>query len=430
MSPDPAASSLLSVDNPLMPRLYQAAVGALRTDYYQQQFERFDTLGKPLPSWNWAAGCCTLGWMALRGLWRHAAVYAAALLGVIVLWWALGLHQLLPLPVSLALALLLVLMAVLLPGLWGNAIYHRVVRERTMQALTQSNTLAEAMEQLQAQAPNPSRLQWATTGQIVSGLMLAAVMWSLGSAPAPRANVSPPATGLTQQDTARALAALMPAASQPAGTGEKAPLSVSETTTPVQPQIHAIESIALEMPDMPALTLAPAAPVASQAETPPLATQAIQAVTAPAPIQAAAAADPSNLGSPSVQVAESAKKSGPANSSTRKTTGTEKATATRAAKEEKTAGKRAVVAPKTSLQPGKYYLNSGIYAQPDNAKRVENQLRTAGQPVFTQTLESSKGPVTRVRVGPFNSRTQAQAAASKIQSLKLEAQLFRHAPNP
>lgn len=435
MSSDPAASSFLSADNPLMPRLYQAAVGPLRADYYQQQFERFDTLGKPLPSWNWAAGCCTLGWMALRGLWRHAAIYGAALLGVILLWWALGLHELLPRPIALALALLLGFVAVLLPGLWGNAIYHRIVRERTMQALTQSSTLAEAMEQLQAQAPNPTRLQWATTGQIVSGLLLVALLWSLGSTPAPRPSAQP-ASGLTQQDTARALAALMPAAPATAAeetlgtrTGEAAPPSTSQS--------EVIESIALDIPEMPALTVVPvaaqpAASTATEAETatPVIAALPAVAIAAGPTTPSAPAEESPEPTAPSAKVEDKPKKSKPVSTAARKTTDTEKASTSRSTtKAEKTVGKRAVTTNKTMLQSGKYYLNSGIYAQADNAKRVESQLRKAGQPVFTQTLESSKGPVTRVRVGPFNSRAQAEAAARKIHALKLEAQLFRHAPS-
>ncbi|MEG2046302.1 MAG: SPOR domain-containing protein, partial [Comamonas sp.] len=103
--------------------------------------------------------------------------------------------------------------------------------------------------------------------------------------------------------------------------------------------------------------------------------------------------------------------------------------ASKADKADKPEAKRAATAGKTALQPGKYYLNSGIYAQADNAQRVTRRLRDAGQPVFTQSLESSKGEVTRIRVGPFDSRAQAEAAASKVQGLKLEAQVFRHAPN-
>lgn len=460
MSSEHTAPPLLSADNPLMPRLYQAAIGPLQTAYYQQQFERFDALGKPLPSWNWAAGCCTLGWMALRGLWRYAAVYAGVLLAVVALWWALGLHDLLPRPAALALALLLVLLAVLLPGLGGNALYHRTVRERTMQALTQSRTLSEAMAQLETQAPTPSRLQWATTGHALTALLVAGLVWGLVSSASTTARTPRPAhTGPTQQDTARALAALSPApapADPAASTAEATPAApdatpdgtggtdgaVADTSAPSSPA-----SSAPELPSMaaPAAVSAIAASTAAAAvaETP---VTPSPATPEPAPAKAAAAAPADKPGKASKTApAEPATKSERAKDKARDKAVADKASgkADKAAqtgkaskvdksdKSEKSEPerKRAAAAGKTALQPGKYYLNSGIYAQADNAQRVTRRLREAGHPVFTQSLESSKGEVTRIRVGPFDSRAQAEAAASKIQGMKLEAQLFRHTAN-
>lgn len=476
MSSEHTAPPLLSADNPLMPRLYQAAIGPLQTAYYQQQFERFDALGKPLPSWNWAAGCCTLGWMALRGLWRYAAVYAGVLLAVVALWWALDLNQLLPRPAALALALLLVLLAVLLPGLGGNALYHRTVRERTMQALTQSRTLGEAMTQLETQAPTPSRLQWATTGHALSALLVAGLVWGLSSWSAPSARTARPAhNGPTQQDTARALAALSPAKA-PADAAASAPAAVpaaAETTPPVAESAPAATTAATttapaSTPELPsvgntapaavaaasalaassALAAAPAdsaKPAAAPAPDTPATTPPASADTAPAkPVKAdkadksdkAEKAEHASKTSRSERAKEKARDKATADKSSEKSgdksadkTSSKTDKASKADKADKPEAKRAATAGKTALQPGKYYLNSGIYAQADNAQRVTRRLRDAGQPVFTQSLESSKGEVTRIRVGPFDSRAQAEAAASKVQGLKLEAQVFRHAPN-
>lgn len=470
MSSEHTAPPLLSADNPLMPRLYQAAIGPLQTAYYQQQFERFDALGKPLPSWNWAAGCCTLGWMALRGLWRYAAVYAGVLLAVVALWWALDLNQLLPRPAALALALLLVLLAVLLPGLGGNALYHRQVRERTMQALTQSRTLGEAMTQLETQAPTPSRLQWATTGHALSALLVAGLVWGLSSWSAPSARTARPAhNGPTQQDTARALAALSPAKA-PADAAASAPAAApaateaamastdsSGTDTPATtPELPSLGSTAV-----PAAVAATAALAASSAlaaapadtakpapapETPTITPPASADTALAKPVKAdksekaekADKTEHASKTSKSERAKEKARDKAAADKSSEKSgdksadktsSKTDKASkADKADKADKPETKRAA-AGKTVLQPGKYYLNSGIYAQADNAQRVTRRLRDAGQPVFTQTLESSKGEVIRIRVGPFDSRAQAEAAASKIQGLKLEAQVFRHTPN-
>lgn len=429
MSSEHHAPPVLSADNPLMPRLYQAAIGPLQTAYYQRQFERFDALGKPLPSWNWAAGCCTLGWMALRGLWRYAAAYAGVLLAVVALWWALGLNQLLPRPAALALALLLVLLAVLLPGLGGNALYHRAVRERTMQALTRSRTLGEAMALLETQAPTPTRLQWATTGHALSALLVAGLVWGLSTLSAP---TGPVHTGPTQQDTARALAALAPT---PTADTTPAPPAAAEAA-PAAPDSPAPLS-PLEQPAQTGTPDAPAAAVATSA----LAASTVAAVTAsaaPAPAALPESAKPA----PAPEAPASAKAAStdkadhgspvPPNERTKDKAGskTDKAPSKvdKADQAEKPDSKHAT-AGKTVLQPRKYYLNSGLYAQADNAQRVTRRLREAGQPVFTQLLESRQGEVTRIRVGPFDSRAQAEAAASKIQGMKLEAQLFRHLPD-
>lgn len=73
-----------------------------------------------------------------------------------------------------------------------------------------------------------------------------------------------------------------------------------------------------------------------------------------------------------------------------------------------------------------YYINVGLFAVPDNGTNAHQKLEGAGLPVFSDRLMSKKGPLTRVRVGPFSTRGQADAAAKKIQTLKLDAIVFRH----
>lgn len=418
MATDRFSPSAFPADNPLMPRLYQAAIGPLHTAYYRQLFERFDALGKPLPSWNWAAGCCTLGWMALRGLWLPAAVYAALVLAVALLWWALGLHTVLPRPAAGALALFLVLLAVVVPGLGGNALYHRSVRARTMHALTDSTTLGQAMEQLQAKAPTPARLQWAASGQALALVLAGALVWWANSSPsassaAPRAAAA--ASGTTQEDMARALAALSPAAAPAA--------------TPAPPEVALVPETAAAAAAVTAV-VASAAPVpaAAPASAPAASEKTAAASAAPAPAALPLKAD---LPTPPAKAEKAGKST--RTEKAEKPEKREKATAAApAAKPVKTAStaktkpaaNRSAAA--TALQPGKYYLNSGIYAQSDNARRAAGRLRNEGLPVFTQTLESRKGEVTRVRVGPFDSHTQAEAAAQQAQALQLEGQVFRH----
>lgn len=73
--------------------------------------------------------------------------------------------------------------------------------------------------------------------------------------------------------------------------------------------------------------------------------------------------------------------------------------------------------------PG-FYINVGLFAVPTNGSNAVGILRNAGQPVFSDMIESKKGQLTRVRVGPFAKRAEADAAAKKIKALKLDAIVF------
>lgn len=69
-----------------MPGLYASLIGEPSRDYYLRLFERFDALGKPLPTWNLAAGLFTLPWCGLRGLWQEGGLYALAAGGTGLVW--------------------------------------------------------------------------------------------------------------------------------------------------------------------------------------------------------------------------------------------------------------------------------------------------------------------------------------------------------
>lgn len=86
------------------------------------------------------------------------------------------------------------------------------------------------------------------------------------------------------------------------------------------------------------------------------------------------------------------------------------------------------VAPKSSggdLVPG-FYINVGLFAVPTNGTNAFRTLEKAEMPVFTDVVKSKKGPLTRVRVGPYLSKVLADAAAEKIKGMRLEAVVFQH----
>lgn len=66
----------------------------------------------------------------------------------------------------------------------------------------------------------------------------------------------------------------------------------------------------------------------------------------------------------------------------------------------------------------------GAYADAAKAREVRQKLEKAGFKTYTQVIETKDGSRTRVRVGPFASRVEAEQAAAKIKALDLPASLL------
>lgn len=69
----------------------------------------------------------------------------------------------------------------------------------------------------------------------------------------------------------------------------------------------------------------------------------------------------------------------------------------------------------------RYYVNVGLFSNAGNAERAHQRLKEEGLPVTTETVSLSKGKRSRVRVGPFPNRSEAEAAAHSIRALDLDA---------
>ncbi len=72
-----------------------------------------------------------------------------------------------------------------------------------------------------------------------------------------------------------------------------------------------------------------------------------------------------------------------------------------------------------------YYINVGLFAEEANARKAQARLLNEGLPAFRQELNNAKGRRIRVRVGPYTSRAQANAAAESIRAMALEAEVFK-----
>ena len=66
----------------------------------------------------------------------------------------------------------------------------------------------------------------------------------------------------------------------------------------------------------------------------------------------------------------------------------------------------------------------GAFADADKAKEVRQKLEKAGLKTYTQVAETKDGQRTRVRIGPFTNKADAEKAASKIKSLDLPASIL------
>jgi cell division septation protein DedD len=73
-----------------------------------------------------------------------------------------------------------------------------------------------------------------------------------------------------------------------------------------------------------------------------------------------------------------------------------------------------------------FYINAGLFAVSSNGRNAYKILEDAGLPVFSDVVKSKQRTLTRVRVGPYATRAQADAAAKKIHGLKLAAIVFKH----
>jgi DedD protein len=73
---------------------------------------------------------------------------------------------------------------------------------------------------------------------------------------------------------------------------------------------------------------------------------------------------------------------------------------------------------------GRFVVQVGAFADAAKAKEARTKLERAGLKTYTQVVETKDGPRTRVRVGPFGDKAQAEASASKIKTLDLPASIL------
>ena len=69
-------------------------------------------------------------------------------------------------------------------------------------------------------------------------------------------------------------------------------------------------------------------------------------------------------------------------------------------------------------------MQVGAYADTAKAQEARRRLESAGLKTYAQVVDTKDGKRTRVRVGPFTQRTDADKAAGKIKTLDLPASVL------
>ena len=363
--------------------LYRAAIGPVSNGYYLPIFSRFEAADRAGISWNTAASLLTLNWLVFRKLWVAALAYVGALVAVGLLVFGIG-HLVFQFSDGLLMALAVGfgLIAFVLPGLFGNALFHGECRKAMAKALTGHSNVADARDALMSQASDRNRLfKLAAVNlglllisgfayQQFSALRNLAVMpqgaLEAGNVAVVRAN-DPPSLPIT----------MAPAVAASAVASASSPASEPATTA------NTITKIANETQ---AATSAPAAPQAKA----PTAVAAASTPAAKAPAKKALAAS----------LAEKSKKAA--------STPTAKVPAKDSAKE----------------ITKSFYINVGLFGVPENAAKAHAKLLEAGLPSVMKELKSKTRQI-RVRVGPFSSQAQVDAAVQKIKALQLDASIVK-----
>lgn len=75
-------------------------------------------------------------------------------------------------------------------------------------------------------------------------------------------------------------------------------------------------------------------------------------------------------------------------------------------------------------EEGRFIVQVGAFADADKAREARTKVERAGMKTYTQVVDTKDGKRTRVRVGPFTSRADADKAAARIKALDLSASVL------
>ena len=406
-------------------RLYRATLGDVSAERYLPAFARFDDQGMAGPTWNSAAALFHLGWLLHHRLWLSLTGFAVlattVALAVLGLWhWAPGW----PTGIKLGASLAMGLAALLVPGLWGTAWLHTRTRRRMIAAVERAATVDGACEVLTAEARDRQRRNtWGLAG-LLSVVALTALLWQtvpwssfVEEAPPALPEPEPEPASKPKPDPVAAVESVSPPLSPlPEVAAEKATSGVPPEGQSGEAALPAVSQVAAtpdRLPDplpldKPEAVVRAAVPVGSGKPPKP-------------PGASTAASDTDAAVSTAVKGGPSSAKALPKMGG--RASVVQGATASSASSPVTPAADDAGMVGIRPRVKG-FGVAVGMFSVTDNAERVAAQLSGAGLPVLSDPVDSARGRLTRVRVGPFERRAQAEAAAVKVKALGLEARVY------
>lgn len=465
--------------------LYRAAIGPRSQAYYLHHFLKFDADGKTSATWHWAAYWSTLNWLIYRQMWAWAFAYGALLVMVALAIFGVGkLAFNYSDSTGLLLFLLFLSLAYVIPGIYANALFYKNCNDRITKVLQETPDVPSACEVLQSQASDGKRaFKLALTNLAVLSLGAGLTAFMLnppdsGMLLSQAARSKPAAGPMTVEKMP--VAATAPNAATPAPTAAPNPAATPLQATAQSPS--STPALALnnteaankanpsgkagpqEPSPEPLTSPAKIEALASQGLQPPIpSTNSVQDVVlaqakvseTPAPAKPALPALPAKPEKPLVAEGKAAKPIEPAQAQPKANVAaalpatvsalaqasepSANETKADAAKPATSAGAQAAkprsIAPDSEAikqsKPGDgkakrvWFVQAGAFAQVGNAQNVSSRLDEAGFKAITEPLSTSSAQLTRVRVGPYESKTDAEQAMQKIKAMDLPAVLFR-----
>ena len=73
---------------------------------------------------------------------------------------------------------------------------------------------------------------------------------------------------------------------------------------------------------------------------------------------------------------------------------------------------------------GRFVVQVGAYNDPERLRAARQKVEQLGYKTYTQDVDSPTGKRTRVRVGPFTSRQEADAVATKVKASGMQANIL------